>query len=95
MLPDMGLVEMAIKNRIMLTAAHLSGTQNILADDLSRVKIRPTEWTLNNAVVSEIFHLWGTPMVDLFATEENRQAKIFCSWIPSHLVLATDALSVS
>ena len=89
------LWKMAIKNRIMLTAAHLSGTQNILADDLSRLQIRPTEWILNNAVVSEIFHLWGTPMVDLFASEENRKAKIFCSWIPSHLALATDTLSVS
>ena len=85
---------MAIKSD-NVDSSSLIRTQNVLVDDLSRVKIRPTEWTLNNAVVSEIFHFWGTPMVDLFALEENRKAKIFCSCIFSHLALATDSLSLS
>lgn len=88
------LYQMAIKNEITLNAAHIIGSQNTLADNLSRVMIRPTEWTLNNTVTQKIFQILGTPMVDLFASEENRKVEIFCSWIPSPLAWAVDALSV-
>ena len=89
------LMQMTIKNKITLKAAHIIGSLNILADNLSRVRIRPTEWTLNNSVSQSIFQVWGTPMIDLFASEENRKVTMFCSWMPSPLAFAVDALSVS
>ncbi|CAC5417093.1 unnamed protein product [Mytilus coruscus] len=53
------LWKMAIKNKIVLRAAHIAGRKNILADQLSRNKIFPTEWTLNDQVVQTIFSIWG------------------------------------
>ena len=41
------------------------------------------------------FYLWGHPLIDLFASILNRQAQIFCSWIPHPQALALDALTIS
>lgn len=85
----------AIVNNMFLKAAHIAGKLNILPDQLSRVKIRPTEWTLNGAMVSQIFQKWGYPLIDLFASHQNKQTQIFCSWIPHPDALALDALTIS
>ena len=66
-----------------------------MADQISRIKIMPTEWMLHKSVVQKIFHLWGTHLIDLFASAQNKQTQIFCSWIPHQEALALDALSVS
>lgn len=89
------LWHLAIQNNIQLKAAHLSGRLNILADNLSRVKIRPTEWSLNNQVVQKLFHHWGHPMIDLFASIHNHKAPLFCTWTPHPQAMAIDALSIS
>ncbi|MCG8045731.1 MAG: hypothetical protein JAY66_08610 [Candidatus Thiodiazotropha taylori] len=89
------LWQLAIANNIVLKAAHLAGTRNVLADDLSRVRILPTEWSLKDSVVHRLFQVWGQPLVDLFASEMNRKTEVFCTWIPSQLALATDALSIA
>ena len=34
-------------------------------------------------------------MIDFFATQENKKAMLFCSWIPSQHAFALDALSVA
>ncbi|MCG7876485.1 MAG: reverse transcriptase domain-containing protein [Candidatus Thiodiazotropha endolucinida] len=85
----------AIQNNIHIKAAHILGCRNTLADQLSRVRIQPTEWMLHKSVVQRIFHLWGSPLIDLFASVKNRQTQIFCSWIPHQDALALDALSIS
>ena len=41
----------ALEHKIVLKSAHIAGVTNILADQLSRIKIRATEWELNNVVV--------------------------------------------
>ncbi|KAK3093866.1 hypothetical protein FSP39_021232 [Pinctada imbricata] len=66
----------AIQHNIYIKAAHIAGKANILADKLSRYKIMPTEWTLNRTVVQKIFHQWGHPLVDLFASHLNKQTEI-------------------
>ena len=45
--------------------------------------------------MNSLFALWGQPMIDLFATQENKKAMLFCSWIPSQHAFALDALSVA
>ena len=87
--------QVAIKANIWLKAAHIAGRLNVLPDQLSRIRIRPTEWTLNRVVVENIFHKWGFPMIDLFASHLNKQAQIFCTWIPHPTALALDALTIS
>ncbi|MCG8035213.1 MAG: hypothetical protein JAZ03_23955 [Candidatus Thiodiazotropha taylori] len=89
------LWHLARANSIILKGAHLAGSRNFLADSLSRFKIRPTEWSLNSAVVHRLFQIWGTPLIDLFASENNKKTPVFCTWFPSQSALAIDALSIA
>lgn len=74
----LSLWKLAIQNIICLTAAHIQGKKNVIADVLSRQSISLTEWELNNSVVNQIFSLWGQPLMDMFATAQNKQTPLFC-----------------
>ena len=63
---------------IVPVAVHLQGTRNVLVDALSRGKYCPTEWSLHPPTLRALFSIWGTPMVDLFATQ-NRKLPMFYS----------------
>ena len=63
----------------LITATHIAGIQNKVADSLSRHMIQPTEWTLDQRVVSHLFSLWERPLIDLFASDHNFQIQTFCS----------------
>ena len=54
-----------------------------------------TEWSLNQKVASQIFHVWGSPHIDLFATHLNRKLPLFVSPVLEPEAYATDALSLS
>ena len=88
------LWHLALENQITLKAAHIAGRKNILADDLSRIKILPTEWTLKRAVVQALFQTLGEAQIDLFASKKNRQTQIYCSWIQDPQAYAIDALTI-
>ena len=55
------LWKLAIENKIELKAAHIAGRLNVLPDQLSRIWIRPTEWTLNDSILRKIFQIWEKP----------------------------------
>jgi len=84
----------AQERKIVLTAEHLPGVQNQVADRLSREFVSPLEWRLNPAVVQRVFLRWGVPLIDLFASVENRQTQVFCSRLPDPQAFQTDALSL-
>ena len=88
------LYQMTIKHHIQIPAAHLAGHKNILANQLSRTKVLPLEWGLNDQIMNKIFAIWGKPMIDLFASDNNHKLPIYCSWIPSQKAFAIDALSI-
>ena len=88
------LWQIAINNNIQLKAAHIAGWLNILRDQLSREVIRQTEWEMNEVVLHQIFQIWGKPLVDLFASYQNRKMEIFCSWEAHPQALAIDALTI-
>lgn len=46
-------------NNITFKAAYAAGKINTLPDPLSRVKIRPTEWSLNRSEVHRYFRNGG------------------------------------
>ena len=71
--------EWCIRRHITLTAIHIAGTSNILADHLSRSLSTTHEWQLHSDALRLIFHNWGTPSLDLFATADNRVCHLFCS----------------
>jgi hypothetical protein len=84
-----------MKHKVTLKAVHLAGTDNGLADLLSRKHVSPLEWQLDRGVVKELFGHLGRPLVDLFASSENAQLPTFCTWRQETEALATDALSIS
>ncbi|XP_052680299.1 uncharacterized protein LOC128161099 [Crassostrea angulata] len=81
---------------IQLKAAHIPGKKNVIADQLSRGRQIPkmTEWSLNQEIVRQIFRVFPTPNIDLFATRENRKLAVFCSPFPDPLAWECDALAV-
>ena len=82
--------------QIALSARHIPGIMNVLADSLSRAhQVLPTEWTLAHEVLLPVWERWGKPHVDLFATRYSRRLSLFVSPIPDPQAWAVDALSVS
>ncbi|XP_067040975.1 uncharacterized protein [Acropora muricata] len=81
-------------HRIWLSAAHIPGKENVLADKESRKKDSDTEWKLNPELFSRIATLWGPVSIDLFASRLNYQLKPFVSWRPDPEAMAIDAFSL-
>ncbi|XP_046972368.1 uncharacterized protein LOC124539090 [Vanessa cardui] len=52
---------------IVLLPHHLPGVYNTEADHLSRKRVAP-EWHLLPEATEKIFGVWGTPVIDLFAS---------------------------
>ena len=80
---------------ISLTAQHVPGCLNVIADGLSRRGVvRHTEWTLAKEVLEPIWSLWFRPMVDLFATRFNHRLPIYVSPVRDDGAWAVDALAI-
>jgi hypothetical protein len=80
---------------IWLTAKHIPGTENSLADRRSRVFKDNSEWSLHPDLFQMVVNFGGNPDVDLFASRLNYKVKKFISWEPDPLSFETDAFSVS
>jgi len=79
---------------VLLSARHIPGRLNVLADRLSRRhQVIQTEWSLAPTVVSRIWKLWGAPHVDLFATSENHKLPVYVSPLPDDCAWREDAFS--
>ena len=81
----------ALKRGITVTADHLPGDQNLVADRESRIFLDSSAWKLAAWVFKELEARWGPFEVDMFADRLNRQKEIFYSWKPDPLAAATDA----
>ena len=64
--------EWAIEKKFHLSAEHIPGHTNDLADRASRVFHESTEWELDSHVFSKIIHTFGSIQVDLFASRLNK-----------------------
>ena len=79
-----------------LTASHIEGKVNILADLLSRGHlIVQTEWTLAHQVLRQVWALWGKPWIDLFATKFSKRLPVYVSPVPDPEAWQVDALAFS
>ena len=81
---------------ITLVPTHLPGARNVTADALSRIS-QPsrTEWRLPTETLNNLFCAFGTPLIDMFATAENRVTPVYVSPYPDDRAWAVDALSLS
>ena len=68
---------------IQLEARYVPGQANVLADLLSRLnQVLGAEWSLHPQVARDLLRRWGSPTLDLFATNLNAKLPLYCSLIP-------------
>jgi hypothetical protein len=89
------LIQWCNQQHISLRAEHVPGVDNRLADTLSRKMLNQTEWMLKKSVVQTVFAVLGEPQIDLFATAENKQLPVFCSWMYQSEAFHIDAMTIS
>ena len=81
---------------ITLIPTHLPGARNVTADALSRLsQPSPTKWRLPTEALNNLFCAFGTPLIDMFATAENKVTPVFVSPYPDDRAWAVDTLSLS
>lgn len=69
-----------IHRDIVITAKHIPGIENVLADQLSRQFSDSKEWMLKPDIFSRICQHFFLPDIDLFASRLNTQLDKFVSW---------------
>ena len=80
---------------IWLTAVHLPGRLNTLADEKSRVFDDKTEWMLNVEIFREVVNHFVEPDIDLFASRLNFQIKRYVAWMPDPDAWCIDAFALN
>jgi hypothetical protein len=82
----------AMHHNMWLSAVHLPGVLNCVADRESRVFHDATEWMLSRDIFDTIMRVFFTPCVDLFASKLNNQVVKYFSWRPDPDAYAVDAV---
>ena len=76
-------------------ASYIQSGQNTIADAESRKLPHETEYELSEQVFNELVQKFGTPVIDLFASRNNRKCDKFISWRNDPEAWAVDAFTVS
>ena len=84
----------AIDKDIWLSAAHIPGSSNIDADQLSRNLNLDLEWMLSAPIFQRIVALFGKPDIELFASRLNAQVEDYVSWKPHPMAKFVDAFTI-
>ena len=80
------MFQLVINLQIFVRAVHIPRKMNVIADLLScQDQNLPMEWSLNLQFTKQLFHLWGSPHVDLFAIRFNaklptRRPRVLPQW---------------
>ncbi len=85
-----------LEHRVVLSAIHIAGKSNVLADYLSRGSGPvPNEWTLDQTTCNAVLARWGSPWLDLFATRANHRLPLYVSPMQDLHAWGIDALAFS
>lgn len=85
-----------IPRGIWISAAHIPGKENTVADHESRKTVGPTEWKLDpNSLDTALKQLQFRPEIDLFASRVNCQFPRYCSFKPDPGAEAIDAFTIT
>ena len=80
---------------ICISAVHIPGKQNTIADFMSRSLNENTEWQLSPTIFKKIVRTFDfEPEIDLFASYLNFQVENYISWFPDPKTSIIDAFSV-
>ena len=79
--------------QIVLSARHIPGVLNVIADTLSRkYQVLHTEWSLSQEVFHMICRHFFTPLKDLFATSYNCKLPLYVSPVADAQAIEVDAM---
>ena len=78
----------------VVSASHIPGIKNTIADAQSRKLDDSTEWQLNPYLFKKLVKMFGMPEVDLMASRANRKIDKYVSWHPQPGAEALDAFSI-
>ena len=73
----LAILHLAKRRQWHLSAAHVQGVMNVVADSLSRDKAIESEWEIDNKTFSLIQKHVPNLQIDLFATEFNRKLQTY------------------
>ena len=91
----MELFTLAERRQIQLSAVHIQGRLNVVADSLSRVFPVATEWSLPQPEFNRLESLHGCPLeIDLFASPLNHKLPMFGSTLNHPRVSIVNAFTV-
>ena len=91
---SMDILEFCREHFIVLLPEHLKGVLNVLADQGSRHRPVPTEWSLDWETFAWVSNLAPPFQVDLFATWENALLPQYVSPCPDDSALEVNAFSL-
>ena len=87
--------EYCMNNGVHVSAAHIPGKHNVLADIASREFRDAAEWMLCPEIFSRLVKKFGRPDIDLFASRLNHQLPTYVSWQPDPDSSFIDAFQMS
>ena len=80
---------------IWISAVHIPGKQNIIADCMSRSLNENTEWQFSPTIFKKIVRTFDfEPEIEPFASYLNDQVENYISWFPGPKANITDAFSI-
>ena len=82
------------KRNIFLKASYIPSKENKDADRLLRILNPDTEWELSNIAFESIVNTFGSPKINIFASERNAKCENYFSWLPDSGALQIDAFMV-
>ena len=88
------ILRMLQVRKLVVSAFHIAGVRNVIADGLSRSRPLASEWTLDSDSFQSICNKTFLPQIDLFATRENHRLPAFVSPVPDSLAVHMDAFRV-
>ena len=91
----MEIWEWCANRNIWITAEHLPGRLNTVADCMSRKFNEKKEWMLDKQAFENIVRHFGVPEIDLFASRLNAQLPRFISWLPDPEAETVNAFTVN
>ena len=74
--------EICIKRGAYISAAHVPGKENLIADLAPREFQDSHEWVLSLEVFKYLVELFQIPDIDMFASRLNKQLPKYALWMP-------------
>ena len=87
--------EFCIHNNTHISAAHIPGKHNILADLASRKFQDSAEWMLEPKIFDYVIRQFGRSEINMFASRLAKQIPVYASWLPDPESSFIDAFTIN